>query len=306
MASLAIAADLEYSGADNGWFETAGNWTNASTGAAATAKPTNGDNLLIGNGRQVKLGSNGGSRSFSNMTLTLEENASLKIDDNSAFAYSWNNSTLVLKAGSTFTASSAVAGGNSAVTLNGTTVTIEKGATMNVQRNPKIGFANTQFNIHGANGLVCGETWMDQAGKKQYTFNLFEEGSVSFGVLHPASGVKFTLTGSLDAVAAGEGEITLRERVLMSFASISEGATMPDDIFSSDCAFTALDGSALTLTDEDLSGKTLTESDLGSYNLVCRDNQVIVLYASRAAVPEPATATLSLLALAGLMTRRRK
>lgn len=93
------AASLEYTGADGGWWEIASNWTNTETGETAAAKPASGDTLLIDR-HAVKLGSNGETRSFDRIHLTLSNdatdrtaNASLSLD----YAYSITNSTVTLK-----------------------------------------------------------------------------------------------------------------------------------------------------------------------------------------------------------------
>ena len=68
--------------------------------------------------------------------------------------------------------------------------------------------------------------------------------------------------------------------------------------------FTAEDGSALTKASGLMEGNAADYQ--GQYYLYTQNGDVKVQYVVAGAVPEPATATLSLLGLAALMLRRRR
>ena len=73
-ASFSLGASLYYSGSNDGWWETAGNWKRDSPdGPASASKPATGDTMYIGSGGNinVKIGSNGGSNTFYGMNINI-------------------------------------------------------------------------------------------------------------------------------------------------------------------------------------------------------------------------------------------
>ena len=98
-ASFSLGASLYYSGSNDGWWETAGNWkTDSPDGPAAASKPATGDTVYIGAGGNinVKIGSNGGSNTFYGMNINIAEGSTLTVTTNDAKCW-----------GSTFTIGSA-------------------------------------------------------------------------------------------------------------------------------------------------------------------------------------------------------
>lgn len=335
LAGFASATELEWKGPDDGWFELASNWKIANSETQSTQKPGNGDTVTIGENKSVKLGQNAGTHAFDDLTLTVGKNSTLQIDG--AIKYTFNNSTITLEKGAKFITNGTKTSGQHGFIASNTTFTIEEAAQLDMRNSsdPKVGYDNTTFNVKGANGLALGNTWCDTDGKKHYNFNLFGNGSVSIAQMNnvTSSNLQLTLTGSVDTgVAAGASDIDasdirMMERTLITFGDFNAGNIDPEtqltSLFSNNCVFTSLDETTLTL-DATLSGKEVfTSDDLGKYNLIYRAGTSytvtdkdgtqttynpgsIVLQYTALATPEPTTAALSLLALAGLAAHRRR
>ncbi len=333
LVGFASATELEWKGRDDGWFEVASNWKIANPETQATQKPGNGDTVTIGENKSVKLGNNGENHVFDDLTLTVGESSTLQIDG--TFKYTFTNSTITLEKGAKFITNGTKTDGQNGFTASSTTFTIEDAAQLDMRNStdPKVGYDNTIFNVKGANGLALGNTWCDTDGKKHYNFNLYQNGSVSIAQMNNVtnSNLRLTLTGSVDTgVAAGvsdidASDIRMMERTLITFGDFNAGSIAPEteltNLFNN-CVFTSLDKTALT-PDATLSGKEVfTSDDLGKYNLIYRagtsyttvENGIsttynpgsLILQYTTLDAPEPTTATLSLLALAGLAAYRRR
>ena len=103
----------------------------------------------------------------------------------------------------------------------------------------------------------------------------------------------------VDVEIEGEraGEFQFVTRTLITSAGFDGGSISLGD-------FTAEDGGALTKASGIMEGNAADYQ--GQYYLYTEDGNVKVQYVVAGAVPEPATATLSLLGLASLMLRRRR
>lgn len=84
---FSFGASLYYSGSNDGWWETAGNWkTDSPDGSVSPSKPATGDTMYIGAGGNinVKIGSNGGSNTFYGMNINIAEGSTLTVTTNDA------------------------------------------------------------------------------------------------------------------------------------------------------------------------------------------------------------------------------
>ena len=271
LAGMATAGDVYYTGADGGWWEVGGNWSGNSI-------PTKTDIAWIGYNTD-------GSTSLTSTVVKLGNNAG----NHKQYGFTVN-----IAAGSQYNVTSAA------------TDYKPWGST---------------FNIYGAEGLKIDATmWGDykngdagDGGHNPLTLNLYESGSVLItNTYSSAASAHMTLSGLLDAdITLDAGDtVTLSKRTLITFTGSVSGdfAVNNSNYFSS--SFTTLNGEAMTLNNNlDLNGE-LTADMVGQYKLTFETlengNKAIVANYVTAIVPEPTTATLSLLALAGLAARRRR
>ena len=270
LAGMAAAGDVYYTGSNGGWWEEGANWSGNSV-------PANSDTAWIGYNTD-------GSTSLTSTVVQLGNNRG----NHKQYGFTVN-----IAAGSQYNVTSAASDYKA------------WGST---------------FNIYGAEGLKIDATmWGDYKagdesnGHNPLTLNLYESGSVLItNTYTAAASAHMTLTGSLDAdltVDAGD-TITLSKRTLITFTGTVSGdfAVNNSSYFTS--TFTTLTGEAMTLNNSlNLTGE-LTADMVGQYKLTFETlengNKAIVANYVTAIVPEPTTATLSLLALAGLAVRRRR
>ena len=109
----------------------------------------------------------------------------------------------------------------------------------------------------------------------------------------------FSVSGMLATISTdlAAGEFQFVTRTLITSNGFYNGSISLGD-------FTAEDGGALTKASGIMEGNAADY--MGQYYLYTEDGNVKVQYVVAGAVPEPATATLSLLGLASLMLRRRR
>lgn len=288
LAGVAAADTYEYVGnKTGGWAEVNTNWKSVEN---ETNPSTNGNQMNTGTGN----------------TFVIDGNKQVKAGANLIAA----NTTLIIKGGSELY----IDGGP---TFNNSTVTFEDGAisSCNPNGNGSVKIKDTTFNINST--LSFGRlTFNNDAAMGDMTFNLGEKGKVSFAstfVVAGTSPAKYNGQITLSAICTdgfltGYGDISVYDRVLVDFGS---------KVDHSDCAefSTFLDSEyvtagSFTLNDEKLSaGKysvdALSAEDVGKYQFVMEGSKLKVQYVAYS-VPEPTTATLSLLALAGLAARRRR
>ena len=309
---------------------------------SANSGKVSGSTFAISNAQAVKAGNNTGG--FRGATVNIEQGGTLKIDAASAI-YGANttvnvNGKLVVNSGKTLGTTSAADGAATVNVLNGgilesigkierTAVVVAEGGTLKVNADTHIGAAEitlkkgAQFIAHDdlklkgttftlEETLTLGNTWLDSnSNTGSATFNLGENGKVAFGTLSLNHSTWGSNTYTLSAICtngnmAGDGDIVLFKRTLMTYSSLSNGST--DQLLSH------IVGGEITLGDEtmthvagnaEFNESALTEENVGQYRFLIEDNQLKVQYAAHL-IPEPATATLSLLALAGLVARRRR
>ena len=270
LAGVAMAGDAYYTGSDGGWWEAGANW---STNSIPTSSDTawigyNTDGTVTLNPVVVKLGNNSDNHNQYGYTVNIAAGSQYNVTSDASDYKPW---------GST-------------------------------------------FNIYGAEGLKIEATmWGDYkdgvtgAGQTPLTLNLYESGSVLItNTYTAAASAHMTLSGKLDAdLSVGTGDtITLGKRTLITFTGDVNGnfAVNNPSYFTS--AFTTLTGESMTLNNNlDLNGE-LTADMVGQYKLsfetLENGSKAIVANYVTALVPEPTTATLSLLALCGLASRRRR
>ncbi|MEG1507056.1 MAG: PEP-CTERM sorting domain-containing protein [Akkermansia sp.] len=168
-------------------------------------------------------------------------------------------------------------------------------------------FWNSSFTVEGKDGLVfSGNSWLDypntitDADRHPMIFNLGSAGSVLYsGAVHNVSGAHLGFTGTLNLMFAGE--YSVQRRTLVSYTGVVDGGEFNFSNITGDF------GSGTTrITDGNL---TVDENHVGDYKLGY-DSTNKVMYVDyvtgNQSIPEPTTAALSLLGLAGLMMRRRR
>jgi len=270
LAGMATAADVYYTGSDGGWWEVGSNW---STGLVLTADDVawigyNTDGSVSSSPITVKLGNNGGNHTQYGYTVNIAAGSQYIVTSAASDYKAW---------GST-------------------------------------------FNIYGTNGLKIEATlWGDykngapDVGRTPLVLNFAESGSALVtNTYTSAASAHMNLFGILDTThtEAEIGALALGKRTLITFTGAVSGDFAVNDTSHFTSSFTTLSGQQLTLNNNlNLSGD-LTDDMVGQYKLTYEtldngDKAIIVNYVTKYA-PEPATAVLSLLALAGLATRRRR
>ncbi|MDO5465154.1 MAG: PEP-CTERM sorting domain-containing protein [Akkermansia sp.] len=271
LTGMATAGDLYYIGSSGDWWEVGSNWSGGNV-------PTNSDTVWIGYNTDgstsltstvVKLGNNGGNHKQYGFTVNIAAGSQYNVTSAAADYKPW---------GST-------------------------------------------FNIYGADGLKIEATmWGDYkngdaniGGHNPLTLNLYNSGSVLVtGAYTSAASAHMALSGSLDAdLSVDSGDtITLGKRTLITFTGTVSGDFSVNNSGYFTSTFTTLTGDAMTLNNSlNLNGE-LTADMVGQYKLTFEtmengDKAIVANYVT-AIIPEPTTAMLSLLALAGLSARRRR
>ena len=186
--------------------------------------------------------------------------------------------------------------GNSNVTVGGTrytgNVTVGSGSTLNLGQ---VDFKSSDITLDGTLNLtVCG---IDPGGNgARLVFGIGGIMNVNQKIWGASS---FSVSGLLATTSTDltVGEFQFVTRTLVTSAGFDGGSIALGD-------FTAEDGSALTKASGLMEGNAADYQ--GQYYLYTENGDVKVQYVVAGAVPEPATATLSLLGLAALMLRRRR
>lgn len=327
LAGAAAAAEYTYVGSNDDWAETANNWQNSDGNKLATSgfinanggALTSGNSFIISNGKTVKAGGNTGG--FAGATVTVQSGGTLKIDE--AGTVSGANvivqGTLSVASNKTLGASTITVEQGGKLIVDGfigaATITLGKGAGFTTDGDLKLN--GTTFNVTEA--LTLGNIWLDNNGSTgSATFNLGDSGVLNFGTLAyrvgDADRTKWSGTYTFSANCAdgylsGTGEITLFERTLCTFkgftANSGDITTLLDDYF---VGAITLNGETLQRSETAFDANALTAENVGQYTFYIDNNKNLkVQYAAYTqSIPEPTTATLSLLALAGLAARRRR
>ena len=272
LASLAAAdtnLELVYTGQDNGTAKTVGNWYNVNDPSITTSVPGNGDTLWIGYDTNKQKST----------PVTV-------IVDNTATMF---RSNIYIAEGSTLKSTvSDWAAWATTFTFNSTdALIIGKKMWGGYKNSGNSGGANANtpmvLNV-GTMGSMKMEGEISGSDKVYFTFNADVVGSMTSSQIVHESRVLLTLTHS---AASGYSNILTGITTNLTFA----------------------DGTALTKADT-LDFSNLTMEDVGKYTLSYKQldngNYGVVVDYVTTVVPEPTTATLSLLALAGLAARRRR
>lgn len=194
-------------------------------------------------------------------------------------------------------------------------ITLQKGATFT--RHDDLKLNGTTFTLKDT--LTLGSMYLDNnLNTGSATFNLVGgDTKVAFGALWLNSGTwgSNTYTFSADSNEGyghtlSDDTVGLFTRTLMTYGSFNSGVGSTEaDLLShiQGETFTLLDGTTMTQREGNaaFNEAALTGADVGQYRFLIEDNALKVQYAAYL-VPEPTTATLSLLALAGLAARRRR
>ncbi len=170
-------------------------------------------------------------------------------------------------------------GATKSITLGaGNTIRVEMGSGSNNLNFSTLTLGNGAiFELHGTNAIGYGRNFTIDYGTFTADSHGFFNANMESGTLW-TNGKTITLTGIFDTTdLTGSGSITLYDA-----SQIGHG------------------GGAASFN---VSGITLNTSDTVSAEIVTSNNKVVINYV---AAPEPTTATLSLLALAGLAARRRR
>lgn len=328
------------------WLEYKPNWVEKDTenilGSSGnlTATETRGNKFVVETGTTAKCGKNA---NFVEGTLQIEKTASAEIQGNSKFTDSTMDiagglefaSGGITLSGNTMNVAS---GGSLKFSTNGLTVSggelnIASGGSLTLASNVK--FVDTELTVHGADisitsedvklrdttlNVLSGEvafkkTWFDNGSDSDngITINLAEGAKVSFSESVMSSDWNSTITLSTTFsngyVQNGTGDVIWTKVELIDFGTrhSTSTATLSDYLtngyFKGDSF--KVNGSALTLGSFDTSA--LTAEDVGKYQFAVEGNKLMVQYAAYSqSIPEPTTATLSLLALCGLAARRRR
>ena len=183
------------------------------------------------------------------------------------------------------------------VNVNGAMVDTSDGGGITVtgNSNGQVDFKSSDITLDGTLNLpVCG---IDPGGNgARLVFGIGGIMNVNQKIWGASS---FSVSGLLATTSTDltVGEFQFVTRTLVTSAGFDGGSISLGD-------FTAEDGSALTKASGLMEGNAADYQD--QYYLYTENGDVKVQYVVAGAVPEPATATLSLLGLATLMLRRRR
>ena len=316
LAGVAFAETYNYVG-NGDWVEHAYNWKSDAEKAPNEEGWTNtgsGNKFVIGAG---KIAKSGGNMTFANTTLEIQNGGTLNTVDTTTF----NSTTLEIQTGGSMSVTAAAK-------FNSTTLEIQTGSSMSITSEAL--FNNTIINIADGNafttstsggGIKLKDTTINTDSTvtlHRLTFNVDPNmGNIALN-LKDAGKISVTntyvngYTGSItlsavmqDGYLTGSGKIIMKERTLVDFGNQVSGSNALNTLLSrvQGGTFTLKNGGALTSGTFDSSN--LTAGDVGTYKIVMEGSEVKVQYVAYS-IPEPTTATLSLLALAGLAARRRR
>lgn len=324
LASVSSAADYSFVGATDTWTDDAVNWEDAdgnklSSSGHLNKDLTSGNTFIVEAGKTAKAGSHTGG--FEGAEVIVKSGGTLKIDEAGAVQSKATVSVeglLIVNSGKVLgPATVNVADGGTFTVyghLGAATITLSAGAIFSTDGDMKMN--GTVLNV--AKSINVGNIWLDgNASTGSATFKLGNEGIVNFGTLayrvESTDNSKWNGTYTLSAnctngYITGSGDIELFERTLMTFSGFTANS---GDIIT--LLNNYIVGDAITLNDiemtrvtEEFDAAALNDSNVGQYRfLIDGNNNLKVQYAAYT-VPEPTTATLSLLALAGLAARRRR
>lgn len=301
LSGLASAETYNFVGSDNSWTEVASNWKSDAGTSPNDSGWTNtgsGNKFVIGKG---KIAKSGGNMTFANTTLEIQDGGTLYTPDPTKF----NSTTLEIQKGGTMTI-------GSEALFNNSTINIADGSAFSTMTSGGgIKLKNTTINTNSTVTLHR-LTFNADSNMGNITLNLKETGKISVTNTYVNSDYTGSITLSAvfqDGYLTGCGDIILKERTLVDFGNNAGGygsaelSTLLSRVKGG--TLTLKNGDALTLGTFDSSD--LTAGDVGTYKLVMDGSAVKVQYVAYSqSIPEPTTATLSLLALAGLAARRRR
>lgn len=299
LVGVAFAETYNYEGTD--WTETASSWksdagTSPSANTSGWTDTGSGNKFVIGDG---KIAKSGGNMTFANTTLEIQNGGTL----NSESATRFSDSTLELQTGSSMSLTGEAI-------FNNTIINIADGSAFTTTTSGGgIKLKNTTINTDSTVTLHR-LTFNNDSNMGNIALNLKDAGKISVANTYVNDGYTGSITLSAvmqDGYLTGSGDIILKERTLVDFGSQVSGSNALSDLLSrvQGGTFTLKNGDALTLRSFDSSN--LTAGDVGACKIVMEGSEVKVQYVAYSQfIPEPTTATLSLLALAGLAARRRR
>ena len=319
---------------------TNGNTFNINSGVTVKAGKNTGGfrgaTINVSNSSTLQTNTSGGLSTPN--TINVTTGATLNIQSGATVASGNINVTGAnLKVGGTVTGAN-VTLTSATVEVEGGSLTINKnvnGSTINVtsgtltfgndvkMKNVTVTADNTV--LFAANAKAY---WDNNSNNGPITFNLKDNGKVAYndiyfktagGADQPGWGGSLTLSANCSVGLLEGSGLILQTRDLVTFNSLNNNAT-----YGSKEALLAnyINGGSITLNGVELTysatgfdGASLNAEDVGKYTFTLTDNAIQLQYVAYSqaatapetpAIPEPATATLSLLALCGLAARRRR
>ncbi|WP_290549347.1 PEP-CTERM sorting domain-containing protein [Akkermansia sp.] len=274
MIGSASAASLVWNGGESGAWGTAGNWIDSGTGSAPASVPSGNISAAAAN------------------TYTL--NGHVNITEGSMFNN--GNQTIVITNGSSVTLSDATANGT-ARRFDGV-FHIEEGSTLTVGTSYFYGASQ----IYGTL-IVCTQFAPQEGSSLDFGFSGIMKLSTS-NTYHgmEGNGRTTSISATLDLGTGSNYEVVRRQLFDLNGVTDFDLNKWGNPWQVTAGTIQGTNGEALTAADGDLVAGADT---LGQYKLVldAKDGLYIDYVA---AVPEPATASLSLLGMAVLMMRRRR
>lgn len=299
LAGVAFAETYNYVG-DSSWTEKKSSWesaagTSPSENSAGWTVTGTGNKFVIGAGKTAK---SGGNMTFADTTLEIQNGGTL----NSEAGTTFSNSTLELQTGGSISFIGEAK-------FNNTIINIADGSAFTTTTSGGgIKLKDTTINTNSTVTLHR-LTFNGDSNMGNIALNLKDAGKISvtntYVLVNDYTG-SITLSAVMqDGYLTGSGDIILKERTLVDFGGQVYGSNALSTLLTrvQGGTFTLKNGGALTLGTFDSSN--LTAGDVGKYKLVMEGSALKVQYAAYS-IPEPTTATLSLLALAGLAARRRR
>ncbi len=186
------------------------------------------------------------------------------------------------------------------VTVNGSrwsgNITIEEGSSLTLGQTD---FKSSEIELGGTLNIV--DVFGIDSGGNGARVHFGVNGFMDASGVAMWGGSSWVLSGALATTdaALAMGMYEYRERTLLTVGSLPDGMPSLGD-------FTTADGVTLTLVSEKMTDDAALNAD--NYYLYIDGNSLKVQYVveGTGAIPESSTATLSLLALAGMAMRRRR
>lgn len=328
--------DADGNAASGGFTETNGHTFNINNGQLVKAgnnTTLNGGTFNIsGTGSTLQLQHSG--KTYTPTSVNVSNSGKFDVTASTTLGTSANKANVTITngtlsvAGTVTNANVALNGaevnvtGSGALTINkaitSTTINVDSTASLTIGDNVKM--KNVELTT-SATVTVGGTTyWDNNPSNGPITFNLGDTGKVAYNnILYKSAGTtnqpgwvgSLTLNANCSEGFLEGSALKLMTRDLVTFSSIANNADYGDldgflkNYISGDTI--TLNGKDLEFSEAAFNAGSLTADDVGKYNFAITNNAIQLQYVAYSSnIPEPATATLSLLALAGLAARRRR